>query len=111
MKRRSVFLGALATSATTYYTVPANTRSKLILLHVAPTSGTTTIPNLSIKVGNTTIPVVTAQSLTVGNSATYFSSTEYVMLEAGTLVVAHSNNSACSLIITVEEETSVASTF
>ena len=111
MKARTIYVNEMGTSATTYYTVPTNTRSKLILLHVAPTSATTTIPNLSIKVGNTTIPVVTAQSLAVGTSATYFSSTEYVMLEAGTLVVAHSNNSACSLIITVEEETSVASTF
>ena len=110
MKARTIYVGEMGTSATTYYTVPANTRSKLILLHVAPTSATTTIPNLSIKVGSTTIPVVTAQSLAVGTSATYFSSTEYVMLETGTLVVAHSNNSACSLIITVEETNYIART-
>ena len=110
MKAKTIYVDQLGTTTTTYYTVPANTRSKLVLLHVAPTSATTTIPNLSIKVGSTTIPVVTAQSLAVGTSATYFSSTEYVMLEAGTLVVAHSNNSACSLIITVEESNYIART-
>ena len=111
MKRRSILVPVVTTSAATYYTAPANTRARLVMLHAAPTTGTTTTPTLGIKVGSDTTTIVKEISLAVGNSATYFSNTEYVMLEAGTLVVAHSNNTACSLIITVEEETSVASTF
>jgi hypothetical protein len=111
MKRRSVLVPVVTVSAATYYTVPENTRARLVMLHAAPTGATTTTPTLGIKVGADTTTIVTEVSLATGSSATYFSDNDYIMLEAGTLVVAHSNNTECSLIITVEEETSVASTF
>ena len=110
MKRRSVLVPVVTTSAATYYTVPANTRAKLVMFHAAPTTGTTTTPTLGIKVGSDTTTIVTTQSLAAGASATYFSDTECVILEAGTLIVAHSNNTACSLIITVEETPYLVST-
>ena len=112
MKRRTTLVPAVTTSAATYYTVPVNTRAKLVMFHAAHTaSSSTTIINLSIKVGSDVTPIVLAETLAVGGSATYFSDNQPVMLESGTLLIAHADNVNCSLIITVEEDTSIASTF
>jgi len=112
MKARTILVPAVTTSSATYYTVPANTRARLIYFHAAHTAtSSATVMNASIKVGSAVTPIFLAKSLAVGITANAaVSDSSYMMLESGTLIVAHADNVNCSLIITVEETPYLVST-
>ena len=112
MKARTILVPAVTTSSATYYTVPPNTRAKLVMFHAANTASSgATVANASVKVGSTVTPIF--KTLSIAFSSVFnagFSDTSYIMLEAGTLIVAHSDNVNTSLIFTVEEVPFIVST-
>mgnify|MGYP003127015841 FL=1 len=112
MKARTILVPAVTTSSATYYTVPANTRAKLVMFHAANTASSgATVANASVKVGSAVTPIF--KTLSIAFSSVFnagFSDTSYIMLEAGSLIVAHSNNVSTSLIFTVEEVPFIVST-
>ena len=112
MKARTILVPAVTTSSATYYTVPPNTRAKLVMFNAANTASSgATVANASVKVGSTVTPIF--KTLSIAFSSVFnagFSDTSYIMLDAGSLIVAHSDNVSTSLIFTVEEVSYTVST-
>lgn len=112
MKARTILVPAVTTSSATYYTVPTNTRAKLVMFNAANTAGSgATVANASVSVGGTVTPIF--KSLSIAFSSVFnvgLSSESYIILEAGSLIVAHSDNVSTSLIFTVEEVPFIVST-
>lgn len=112
MKARTILVPAVTTSSATYYTVPNNTRAKLVMFNAANTASSgATVANASVKVGSVVTPIF--KTLSIAFSSVFnvgLSSESYIMLEAGSLIVAHSDNVSTSLIFTVEEVPFIVST-
>lgn len=112
MKARTILVPAVTTSSATYYTVPNNTRAKLVMFHAANTAASgATVANASISVGGIVTPIF--KLLSIAFSSVFnagFSDSSYIMLDAGSLIVAHSDNVNTSLIFTVEEVPFIVST-
>ncbi len=113
MKERSVLVENISTAAitdpsTTVYTVPKNTRAKWVLVHAANHTGSS-ISGLDVEISNSVlIPVMGSKTLTAGEVIDYKGS--YVMLESGYEIRARADTIGVSLILTLEEITTIAGT-
>lgn len=115
MKAKSILVQDLSTAvitdaATTIYTVPPNTRTKLVLVLCSNASGAT-VANVDVEIKNSAyISVLSDKSLTSGERVVLDFDTGYVMLEAGYEVRARADSAGVSAIVTVEETTGLVST-
>ena len=105
MKAKSVYVDSIATgSITAYYTVPNNTRSKLIYLDVQHDTGTGAKDvDIYVHDGSTNHHIA-KESLNVGENAQIpLSETSFIMLEAGHSIRAQAGGTGLQLVFTVEE--------
>lgn len=112
MKASTVYVNDIDTaSAVTYYTVPANTRAKVVFLHVEHNNGSGS-QDVEVYVSNgTDHHIMHAKSLAVGGDVTLgVSQTSYIMLESGYEIKAQASGAGCQLILTVEETPFLVST-
>ena len=112
MKARTIYVDAIGTTTTTYYTVPANNRAKMVLLHAQHDTGTGAKDvQIYVNDGTTNNHVMHAKALNVGDDVNFgVSQTSYLMMEAGYIVKAVATDTGCQMIMTVEETPFLVST-
>lgn len=112
MKAKTIYVDNIGTTTTSYYTVPANNRAKMVLLHVQHDTGTGA-KDVQILVNDGTADnhVMHAKSLSVGDDVNFgISQTSYLMMEAGYIVKAVATATGCQMLMTVEETPFLVST-
>lgn len=105
MKAKTFYADSIATgSITAYYTVPNNTRSKLIYLDVQHDTGTGAKDvDIYVHDGSTNHHIA-KETLNVGENAHIpLSETSFIMLESGHSIRAQAGGSGLQLVLTVEE--------
>lgn len=107
MKAKTIYVDDITTTSggVVYYTVPNNTRAKLVFLHIENNEGS---GNMDIEVyvndGSTDHHILHAKAVSVGADVVFdVSQTSYIMLEAGYSIKAESTAAGGQLILTVEE--------
>lgn len=114
MKAKTTYVDNISTTSggVGYYTVPNNTRAKLVFLHIENNEGS---GNMDVEVyvndGSTDHHIVHAKAVSVGADVVFdVSQTSYLMLEAGYSIKAESTAAGGQLILTVEETPFLVST-
>lgn len=116
MKAKSILVENISTSAitleaTAIYTVPANTRSKLLYILLSNNTATTT-SGIAVEVFNSTgaYLVESSKSLAANAKDDMNFGGHYIILEAGAQLRARADSTGVSCIATVEETTGLVST-
>ena len=113
MKAKSIYVDDVATTTTTYYTVPANNRAKIVFLTLQHDtgSGAKDVQVLVNDGTNNNNHLMYAKGLNIGDDQNFnVSQTSYVMMEAGYIVKAVATDTGCQMIMTVEETPFLVST-
>lgn len=107
MKAKTIYVDEISTTSggEVEYTVPNNTRAKLVFLHIEHNEGS---GNKDVEIyvndGSTDHHIIHAKSVSVGDDVVFdVSQTSYLMLEASHSIKAEASGSGCQLILTVEE--------
>lgn len=111
MKARTIFVEELATSTAVLYTVPSNTRAKLVLVFVSNSSGATRSDiDITIDFDSSTIHILGDKSLSSGEHIELQMNGGYIMLEAGYTIKGVAGGADVSCMLTVEEVPFIVST-
>jgi hypothetical protein len=112
MKARTIYVDEIGTTTTSYYTVPANNRAKMVMLHVQHDTGSGAKDvQILINDGTNDNHVMYAKSLSIGDDVNFgVSQTSYLMMEAGYIVKAVATDTGCQMLMTVEETPFLVST-
>jgi hypothetical protein len=106
MKAKTIYVDDITTTSggVVYYTVPNNTRAKLVFLHIENNEGSGNM-DIEVYVNNgTDHHILHAKAVSVGADVVFdVSQTSYIMLEAGYSIKAESTAAGGQLILTVEE--------
>lgn len=115
MKAKSILSASVSTSVITnsdtiLYTVPNNTRAKLVLITASNSTGAT-VADFDVRIENgASVSVLSDKSLSAGERVVLDFDTGYIMMEAGYEIRARADDAGVSCIITVEETTGLVST-
>lgn len=112
MKAKTIYVDEVATTTTTYYTVPANNRAKIVFLTLEHDTGSGAKDvEVLINDGTNDNHLILAKGLNIGDDQNLnVSQTSYVMMEAGYIVKAVATGTGCQMIMTVEETPFLVST-
>jgi len=112
MKARTIYVNEVATTTTTYYTVPANNRAKIVFLILQHDTGSGAKDvEVLVNDGTNNNHLMHAKGLNIGDDQSLsVSQTSYVMMEAGYIVKAVATGTGCQMIMTVEETPFLVST-
>jgi hypothetical protein len=112
MKARTIYVDDVATTTTSYYTVPANNRAKIVFLILQHDTGSGSKDvQVLVNDGTTDNHLMHAKGLSIGDEQNLnVSQTSYVMMEAGYVVKAVATDTGMQMIMTVEETPFLVST-
>ena len=112
MKARTIYVDEIGATTTTYYTVPANNRAKIVFLNLQHDTGSGAKDiQVYVNDGTTDNHLMHAKGLNIGDDQNFnVSQTSYVMMEAGYIVKAVATDTGCQMIMTVEETPFLVST-